>query len=140
MTIKNPEKECKKTPESFSGESKVTDIETADYRRGIILNSPEEFVQALIVYNGGSVDGTRATQNELMDAVGDRGGGMGAAFLLLGGAMNADDFTKRLTQEALSSLQSRGRFHKSFEYDAMGTNFFLANYPHECRLPTKRLL
>jgi hypothetical protein len=124
MTITNPEKECKTTPESFSEESKITNVETADYRRGIILDSPEEFAQALIVYNGGSVEGARATQNNLMDAVGDQGGGMGAALLLLGGARNADGFTERLTQEALSELQSSGRFHRSFDYDAMGTNFF----------------
>src|SRR3989344_687817 len=96
MTIKDPEKECKTTPESFSEESKITDVETADYRSGIILDSPEEFAQALIVYNGGSV----------------------------GGARNADGFTERLIQEALSELQSSGRFHRSFDYDAMGTNFF----------------
>jgi hypothetical protein len=124
MTITNPEKECKTTPESFSEESKITDVETADYTRGIILDSPEEFSQALIVYNGGSVEGARATQNNLMDAVGDQGGGMGAALLLLGGAKNADGFTERLTQDALSELQSNGRFHRSFDYDAMGTNFF----------------
>lgn len=59
MTITNPEKECKTTPESFSEESKITNVETADYRRGIILDSPEEFGQALIVYNGGSVEGAR---------------------------------------------------------------------------------
>ncbi len=124
MTITNPEKECKATPESFSEESKITNVETTDYRRGIILDSPEEFAQALIVYNGGSVEGARATQNNLMDAVGNQGGGMGAILLLLGGARNADGFTERLTQEALSELQSRGRFYRSFDYDAMGTNFF----------------
>src|SRR3989344_6089378 len=119
MTITNPEKECKTTPESFSEESEITNVETADYRKGIILDSPEEFAQALIVYNGGSVEGARATQNNLMGAVGDRGGGMGATLLLLGGARNADGFTERLTQEALSELQSSGRFHRSFDYDAM---------------------
>ena len=90
----------------------------------LVLDSPEEFAQALIVYNGGSVEGARATQNNLMDAIGDQGGGMGAALLLLGGARNADGFTERLIQEALSELQSSGRFHRSFDYDAMGTNFF----------------
>lgn len=124
MTITNPEKKYKTTPESFSEESKITNVETADYRRGIILDSPEEFAQALAIYNGGSVEGARATQNNLMDAVGNAGGGMGAGLLLMGGMINADGFTERLTQEALSELQSNGRFHRSFDYDAMGTNFF----------------
>jgi len=123
MKIKNPEKECKTTPENFSAESKITNVETVDFRRGIILESPAELARALIVYSGGSVKKARATQNNLIDAVGNKGGGMGAALLLLGKA-NANDFTKKLTKEALSELQTNGKFYKSFDYDAMGTNFF----------------
>lgn len=127
MTIKNPEKECKTIPKSFSAESKITNIETADYRRGIILDSPEEFAQALNVYNYGSVEGARATQNNLMDALGGEGGGLGAVLISLGGAKIADGFIERLTQEALSELKSKGKFYRSFDYDAMGTNFFKTN-------------
>jgi hypothetical protein len=122
--ITNPEKQCETAPKSFSGESKIERVDMEDYRRGIILDSIEEFGQALAVYNGSSVQGARATQNNLMDAVGDRGGGMGAAILSLSGAMNADGFTERLVKEATSSLKSNGRFYKDFDYDAIGTNFF----------------
>ena len=124
MSINNPEKECKSTPESFSNTSKIVDVVKDDSTHGIILDSPEEFAQALFVYNGGSVEGSRATQNNLMDAVGDRGGGMGAAFLMMGGMMNSEGFIGNLTKEAISELQSSGRFNRSFDYDAMGTNFF----------------
>jgi hypothetical protein len=124
MTITNPEKECKTTPKQFSEASKITNVETADNRKGIILDSPEEFAQALIVYNDGSVKGARATQNNLMDATGNKGDGLGAILLSLAGARNAGGFIERLTQGALSELQSSGRFHRSFDYDAMGTNFF----------------
>ena len=29
-----------------------------------------------------------------------------------------------MTKEACNELKSEGRFHRSFDYDAMGTNFF----------------
>lgn len=128
--ITNPEKQCKTTPESFSEESKIEGVEKDDSRRGIILDSPEEFAQALIVYDGGSVQGSRATQNNLMDAVGNTGGGMGAALLSMAGARNSGPdplgftFADKLAQQAVASLQKDGRFHRSFDYDAMGTNFF----------------
>ncbi len=122
--ITNPEKQCKTTPESFSGESQIEGVDRDDYRQGIILDSPEEFGQAIAVYNGGSVQGARATQNNLMNALGNEGGGMGACLLLLAGAKNAEGFTEKLVNEAVSSLQRSGRFHKRFDHDAMGTNFF----------------
>jgi len=124
MKIINPEKECKTAPENFSGESKITHVEVRDYRRGIILDSPEELAQALIVYDGGSVDGSRATQNNLMDAMGNKGQGMGAALLVMSGTMNASGFTGKLTQDVLSALKSTGAFNRHFDYNAMGTNFF----------------
>lgn len=139
ITITNPEKECKATPANFSAESKITGVEAVDRRRGIILDSPEEFADALIVYNGGSVEKGRATQKNLMDSLGDQGGGMGAAFLLLGGALNADGFNERLKQEVLSELRSRGSFHRDFEYDAMGTNLFKTNVDGE-RIKNKYVL
>ena len=125
MTITNPEKECKRTPVRFSKVSKITNVETADDRNGIILDNPEEFAKALIIYNSDSVRGARATQNNLMDAIGNQGSGMGAAILLsFTRTMNIDGFTKKLAQKALSELQSSGRFHRDFDCDAMGTNFF----------------
>lgn len=124
MTIKNPEIECKTTPEKFSRESKITKIEINDDRRGIILNSQEEVVQALMVYNGSSVKGARATQDELMNEAGDKGSGLGAGLVVLVGTRIAKGFMEKLIQSSLSELKSNGRFKKSFDYDAMGTNFF----------------
>ena len=53
--ITNPEKQCKTTPNNFSGESKIVGIEKEDNRRGIILDSPDEFGAAIMVYGGGQV-------------------------------------------------------------------------------------
>jgi len=124
MKSTNPQKDFKTTPTQFSETSRIIGTESEDYRSGVILDSPEEFKQALIVYSNGSVRGSRATQNKLMEGLGDKGGGMGAPLLILGGSMNADGFTDRLTKEALSALNGSGRFNRSFDYDAMGTNFF----------------
>ena len=122
--ITNPEKECKSTPEHFGGVSHIVNIEKSDYRRGIILDNLKEFGQAIIVYNGGAVPGARATQDNLTEAMGEQSGGLGVGLLLLAGLKNSDGFTERLVNNALDSLKSNGRFHKSFDYDAMGTNFF----------------
>lgn len=121
--IKNPEKECQATPE-LSEESVITGIETVDCRRGIILDSPEEFAGALAAYSRGSVRGSRTTEKELLDDIGRQHGAMGVGLALLAGAKNADGFTKILTEEALSELQSSGRYNRHIEYDGMGTAFF----------------
>lgn len=63
--ITNPEKQCKTTPVSFSGESKIEGVDKEDYRRGIILDSLEEFGEALIVYNDGRVPSSKATEDRL---------------------------------------------------------------------------
>lgn len=121
--IKNPEKECQAVPE-LSQESAITGIETADCRRGIILDSPEEFAEALAAYSCGSVKGSRAAEKELLDDIGRQQGAMGVGLALLFGAKNADGFTEMLIEEALSGLQSTGRYNRHIDYDGMGTVFF----------------
>ncbi len=122
MTITNPERECKTTPATFSGESKITHLETTDYRRGIILDNLDEVMGALRVYSGGSVVGSMATQHDLMNTVGNRGGGMGALLLLMG-KRDGSSFTERLTQNVIFGLKSNGRFYQHFDYDGEGTFF-----------------
>lgn len=121
--VKNPEKECQAVPE-LSEESVVAGIETVDCRRGIILDSPDEFAGALNVYSRGSVRDSRAAEKETLDDIGRQHGAMGIGMALLAGAKNSDGFTKRLTEEALSELQSSGRFNQSIDYGGMGTVFF----------------
>ncbi|MBI4016565.1 MAG: hypothetical protein HY363_02620 [Candidatus Aenigmarchaeota archaeon] len=69
MVIINPEKECKTTPEIFSEESKITNVETVDYERGIILESVEELENALRVYNGNVVPESRTTNEKQFRAM-----------------------------------------------------------------------
>ncbi len=124
MAAFNPVKRFDRTPKEFSTTSKVTGLEKEDYYRGIIFDSPEEFASALLVYDGGEIADARATQNNLLEAVGESNGAMGVGLLLLGGHRSSQGFTERLAQEAIFELRSSGRFHRSFDYDAMGSNFF----------------
>lgn len=124
VKIINPAKECKTTPEKFSGESIIEGIDKEDCRSSIILNSPEEFGEALRVYGGGLVKSAGATKRNLLEAVEADKGVLGAGLALIGGEINSRGFIDKLVDEAISSLKSRGRFRKDFDYDAMGTNFF----------------
>lgn len=63
MSIKNPEKECQKTPEHFSTTSKITSLNNSEFRYGIVLDSPEEFGQAIMVYDCGDVPKSGATES-----------------------------------------------------------------------------
>jgi len=115
----NPEKDFKITPSEFSGTSRIVGVEKEDYMRGIILDSPEDLAQAFIVYNGGSVEGARATQNHDLDAIGEDHGSMAVGIALLGGAVlcsDTDAFATKLAEEAIFELKSSKRFHKGFDY------------------------
>ena len=117
--ITNPEQQCKKTPESFSGESKIEGVDREDYRQGVILDSPEEFGEAIIVYGEGYVRGAGDTQNHDLNAIGQDHGAMAVGLVAMGSALIGSDsssFSERLAQESISSLKSHGRFHKSHDY------------------------
>ncbi|MBP7708300.1 hypothetical protein KA107_01330 [Candidatus Pacearchaeota archaeon] len=117
MTIKNPEKECKTTPEKFSAQSKIVSVENKEHSCGIIFDSPQEFGQALIVYGGGRVPHAGATQRNFLNAIGEDRGTYAVGLALYASLLGDQDaFTKRLVEEAVSSLESTGRFHESFDY------------------------
>lgn len=115
--ITNPEKQCKKTPESFNGVSKIVEIEKTEDYRGIVFDNPEEFGQALIVYGVGSVEGSTTTQdNDMIGIVEDHGIMAGGLLAMVGSSKSSSDFCKNLAKKAISSLKSNGSFHESFEY------------------------
>ena len=124
MTITNPEKGCKTTPESFSEESKITHVETVDYRRGIILGNMEELENALRIYNGDVVPGSRATTDKLGRIIAQDHGPLGLGLFALGDdeLRGKQDFVGNILSEARPALEERGRFRKRFDY-ALGSNF-----------------
>jgi len=124
MKIQNPQKECKETPKKFRGESKIIRVEKEDYRSGIILDSPEEFVNALIAYNSGSIEGSKATEDNLMTAAVEDHGPLAGGLIAMVGVMKGEGVMEELKKDALSKLKKDGFFRKDFDYDGLGTNFF----------------
>ncbi len=116
---RHPEREFDTVP-PLSEVSGIVEVSTSEYRKGIILDSPEEVSQALLVYGGSSDRSARATQNNLMDAAFESGV---QGFLIRAEVRNIG-FVESLAEEALSELQTNGKFRRNFEYDAAGTNFF----------------
>lgn len=129
MKITNP-KECKTAPSSFSEESKIADIETADNLSGIILDSPREVAKALIMW--GHVGKSKATQRFLMTVFNDKYEGINEALRFIGEGEDSLDyqnraynFIKKLAEEALSELESERHFYKKLDYyERNEINFF----------------
>ena len=141
VKITNPEKEYTKTPKSFSEESRIVSVDKEEYNKGIILDSPEEFGQAIIVYNDGQVQSSKATENRLYSDIAQGEGIPGAdtpellkestlqgSFMSMSMELLVPDggskFAQNLASEAIKDLKSKGRFHRDFDYDALGTKFF----------------
>ena len=116
--IVNPEKECPRTPENFSAESKIVCIDLDDISSGIVLDSPEEVRDAIVVYGDGSVPGSGSSQRESLNAIGEVKGNLGAVHCLLGGAMmnRGNKFSETVAARAMADLKKEGHFNESFDY------------------------
>jgi hypothetical protein len=116
--------------------SKSTACDKTMYESGIIFERLERLAAALIFYNSGIVPSSDATRNRLysdMWRADHPGAGVDdpslfratpeAGLLSLVELMNqlGGGLVKTLVQDVLNS---KGRYHKSFDYDAMGTRFF----------------
>jgi len=112
-----------KVPE-LSETSKIESVKKDEFRRGIILDSIEEVITALHVYNGGAVPEAGATQNNLYEAIGQDVGPMGVGLALLAGANNENRIMKELIEDVTSALEDNRRFRRHYDYGGMGTNFF----------------
>jgi hypothetical protein len=123
VEITDPSSYFKETPKKFSGYSQVVGIEKQDYRSGIILENLEEVKTAIVVYGGGLVDKADATQMDLQNEVGKSHGAEGLALLFMA-SRGKSGFADKLAEIAVTELSKKDTFRRSFDYDAMGTNFF----------------
>lgn len=121
--IVNPEQEFDSVPKKLSAESSIIRLQKEEGLSNIVLDSIEECVLALQMYDRG-VPKAGATQQNLLDAVEQESGTMGVGLALLAGLHNSNGFIGRLCNDLQGELSARGRFYRSFDYDAMGTNFF----------------
>jgi hypothetical protein len=131
MTNKNtfvPEEQFTVTPEEFSAVSHILEVKTEDRGDGIILDSIKEVERALRIYNGegGSIEESMATNMDLMENIQKQSGSFGVGLLALAGAERnrGKDFVGTMVQAIKCSLAEDGRYHVSYDYDAMGSNFF----------------
>lgn len=116
--IVNPEKECPRTPENFSAESKIVCIDLEDISSGIVFDSPEEVRDAIVIYGDGSVPGSGSSQRESLNAIGEAKGTLAVGHCLLGGAImnHGSEFSKRVAIRAMADLKKEEHFNESFDY------------------------
>jgi hypothetical protein len=129
--IKNPEKEYRTTPARFSEESKIVKIEKYDSKRGIILDTLDEFKQALISYGDNTPTASRAMYHNLIEGFGHSDDEMDSPVItrpdmchLSSDRVAGLSFVEKVAEEATAELKSEGKFYKNFHYDGLGTAFF----------------
>lgn len=104
---------------------KVLEISVESHRGLIPIQGWANVEKALTLYASGKTQGSGDTRKQLFDDVGDSGGGMASAMLLLAESkLDPDRLTKNLLKEASDALKTRDAWSYGFDYDGMGTAFF----------------
>ncbi len=126
LKIKNPELEFNETPK-LRKKSKIISFDKSEYRRGIILDSIDEFGDVLKIYYSGRVPSSRATEQQLVKDISRDSGGMAGVFASMGMSLSerrsGDSFIENLIKNVETGLKTSGRFHKHFDYDGIGVFF-----------------
>lgn len=122
----------KEVPKSFSGFSKLLEIKNEDYHAGVILTSLEEVEAAFRVFNGemNADSSAKATRDVLERDVLRSQGPVG--FMILKQAEEKlaekqEGIVGNIIKEAEERLAKVNSYKQSFDYDAMGSNFFKTN-------------
>ena len=105
----------------------ITKVTPTEHRRYIPLKGIGSVEQALNLFADGVTTGSRATQNNLIQAVGEgKDGGLAVGFLMLATAgVSGNKFVKdQIMSTAPKALKDHGRWHGDWDYGAMGTSFF----------------
>ncbi len=105
---------------------KIVSLTPFETRGMIPITGYENVERAIMLFASGTMRSAQATNNQLLDEVGARSGGMAVGVILLAEVKlgDPDRFTKTLLEEAERKLDSGDRFYGSYDYDAMGTPFF----------------
>lgn len=123
-----PENHFKDVPESFTAESRITNVKSQLNTSGIILNSLKEVEYVLRVHNGEkevTALSSLVTSLDLLKNMHEHAGetGVGLAVLARATLMQDVDFVGTMIAEAKSNLATKGQYQRSYDYDAMGSNF-----------------
>jgi hypothetical protein len=105
---------------------KITNVSVEHYDRGIPLKGWDSVKAALNLYAGGRTDGSRATEQNQIDAVAQSSGIMGLGIYLIAAPHMQDagnQFVENMLEEAKSALKNRDNWNRSYDYDGMGVFF-----------------
>jgi hypothetical protein len=105
---------------------KITNVSVEHYDRGIPLKGWDSIKSALYMYASGRTSGSRATEENQMQAINQTSGTLGLGLYLftaphMQGAGN--EFVDRMLEEAKSALKSRDGWSRHYNYDGMGVFF-----------------
>jgi hypothetical protein len=103
----------------------IISVTTSERRAYVPITGWEGVKAALIAYESGRIESSRATEERLISDAHEEQGGAAAAFLTVGVALMAqtDSFIARLLEEAKTGLKEQGCWYRSYDYDALDTNF-----------------
>ncbi len=103
----------------------ITSVSMNEGRRFVPVKGWDGVVKTLTLYSNGYTRGARAAERNVGDAIEKSSGALGLGIFLLGSikAGERSNLVDRLLLEAGQTLERRSEFHKSYDYDAMGTPF-----------------
>ncbi|MDD4901119.1 MAG: hypothetical protein PHS62_03340 [Patescibacteria group bacterium] len=112
--------------ETTNIQMKIKKTTTEQHCGSIPLEGWNNVVEALIAYDSGLLTSSRATQDNLKEAIGQQGGvvGLGLLSAVTAKVSSGSGFVTNLLSEAQKALKTQDRWHRSYDYDAMGTSFF----------------
>ena len=105
---------------------KITKVSVEHYDRGIPLKGWDSVKAALNLYASGRTDGSRATEENQVNAIAQSSGAMGLGLYQIvaphmQGAGN--QFVENMLKEAKSALKRDDRWQRHYDYDGMGVFF-----------------
>lgn len=109
---------------------KITKVSVKRHHSGIPLAGKESLHNALAAFAGGTSKGSGATRDRQTRDVTRAHGEHAAVFEAWASTLlapNTKQLVDRLVDDAIATLKGRDSFHRSFDYDAMGTSFFKTN-------------
>lgn len=109
---------------------KVLDVSMQELRRNVPVSGWDNVAKAISLYSQGYTAGSRSAQHEVERQIGDESGGMALGMFMLSSIkmeQRTDGLVDRLLFEAGQALETRREFHKSYDYDGMGTPFMKTN-------------
>lgn len=108
-----------------SHENRIKAVQLGGDPSGIPLKGFDSVVAALNKFAFGLSGDSRATQNNLQEGVARMSGAEGLYFLeQVTSDKNVHSFVEDMLTKARHAVCVRGRWSRSFDYDAMGTSFF----------------